>query len=175
MQHPVGKEINILDLVPGEKYYAFATSIATTIPKYFRGVFTEYWYNSVNYKMLRFHNAFESYGDGYTSYIGSPENYPLGLYYRIWETQPQSFTYYKVSRFTEAEKAELKARCILRERRQIERGLTGSTVNNLWLPRDLVREISLNYLTDKRIHKKSKYDTAASRLAREYHGHVIYG
>lgn len=163
MQHPIGEEISIRELVPGEKYYAFSTI------SQFRGVFTEYWTNIVNYPMVRFHYVVYNDIKGYSSYIGSPEEYPLGSYWRIWDgPRPQSYKYYKVSRFTAKETAELKARCILRERRQIERGLTGSTANNLWFPRDLVREISLNYLTDKRIHKKSKYDTSISRLAREY-------
>jgi hypothetical protein len=46
---------------------------------------------------------------------------------------------------------ELVARCVLRERRQYERGLTGATDAGIWIPRDLVREISLKYLTDSKV------------------------
>jgi hypothetical protein len=164
MEYPLSNEVPITKLIPGEEYYAISAK------SYFRGMFTEYWTNIVNYPMVRFNYVTYKDHTGYSYYIGSPQEYPWGSYWRIWDGE-QSYKYYKVSRFTKAETSELKTRCILRERRQIERGLTGSTASNLWLPRDLVREISLNYLTDKRIHKKSKYDTAASRLAREYHGH----
>ena len=77
----------------------------------------------------------------------------MGLYWRVFEPHcgKQSYKYYRVSQFTEAEKKELLERCILRERRQYERGLTGTTNKDMWLPRDLVREISLRYLTDSAI------------------------
>ena len=48
-------------------------------------------------------------------------------------------------------KKEILERSVLYERRQYERGLTGSTSNDLWFPRDLIRVISLKYLTDSKI------------------------
>lgn len=153
MQHPIGKEVDIRDLIPGERYYAFSTSQLSSSS--FVGTFTEYWVNTVGYSMLRFH--YVNYKSKlYTGYIGSPEIHPHGSYWRIFEDQRQSYRYYRVSRFTEKEKKELITRHTLRERRQYERGLTGSTPNDIWFPRDLVRHISLKYLTDPKIGRPKK-------------------
>ena len=147
MQEAIGPEINILDLKPGEKYYAFSTRY---VPRErFRGTFTDYWRNSSNYKMVHFHNTILVAEKRIVKY-GPFQNFNLGIFWRVFE-QPnafQSFKYYRISRFTEAEKKELLERYVLRERRQYERGLTGTTPAGLWMPRDLVREISLRYLTD---------------------------
>ena len=148
MEVPIGREINILDLKQGENYYAFSTHNDS----HFRGVFTDYWTNSVGYKMVHFNNGFYK-SLSYSARYGPFEEFGMGLYWRVFEPHlgRQSYKYYRVSRFTEAEKKELLERCILRERRQYERGLTGTTNKDMWLPRDLVREISLRYLTDSRI------------------------
>jgi hypothetical protein len=101
--------------------------------------------------MIHFHSGFYK-SVPYSSTYGPFQNFNLGLYWRVFEPNyEQSYKYYRVSRFTEAEKKELLERCILRERRQYERGLTGSTNKGVWLPRDLVREISLRYLTDSKV------------------------
>ena len=148
MEVPIGREIHILDLKQGEHYYAFSTHNDS----HFRGVFTDYWTNSVGYKMVHFNNGFYK-SLSYSARYGPFEEFGMGLYWRVFEPHlgRQSYKYYRVSRFTEAEKKELLERCILRERRQYERGLTGTTNKDMWLPRDLVREISLRYLTDSRI------------------------
>ena len=52
MEAPIGREIHILDLKQGEKYYAFSTINDNR----FRGVFTDYWKNTVGYKMVNFNN-----------------------------------------------------------------------------------------------------------------------
>jgi hypothetical protein len=152
MQTPIGPEVSIYELVPGEEYCAFSNGLGSQ----FRGIFTEYWTNIAGYQMLRFHSAIYKDIYGYTSSFGTSDRCPHGLYWRVFETREQSYKYYKTSRFTSKQKKELVTRYVLRERRQYERGLTGSTPNDLWFPRDLVREISLKYLTDKRIGFKSR-------------------
>ena len=158
MQTPIGPEISIYDLIPGEEYCAFSIKwlVGGRSLSQFRGVFTEYWRNAPGYLMVRFHNATYKHSDGYTSSFGTPATCPHGLFWRVFERGDQSYKYYKTSRFTLKQKKELVTRYVLRERRQYERGLTGSTPTNLWFPRDLVREISLKYLTDKRIGFKSR-------------------
>ena len=148
MQEPIGPEIHILDLQKGENYYGFSTNNDSR----FRGIFTDYWTNSVGYKMIHFHSGFYK-SDTYSSSYGPFQDFNLGLFWRVFDFNGgiQSYTYYRVSRFTEAEKKELLERCILRERRQYERGLTGTTSKGVWLPRDFVREVSLRYLTDSKI------------------------
>jgi predicted nucleotidyltransferase len=106
--------------------------------------------------MVRFHNATYKGTNSYISVFGTPDDCPHGLYLRVFEGESQSYKYYKTSRFTAKQKKEIVTRYVLRERRQYERGLTGSTPNDLWFPRDLVREISLKYLTDKKIGFKSR-------------------
>jgi hypothetical protein len=83
---------------------------------------------------------------GPVSLIGSPDEHPWGSYWRIFNDR-QSFRYYKICRFTKKEVKELTERCLLRERRQYERALTGTISSGLYLPRDIVREISLKYVT----------------------------
>jgi hypothetical protein len=151
------KGVNINNLVPGELYYARSIDSRARYSRpssRFRGVFTGYWVNDIGYKMVRFHNVVyvEDERD-YVTRIGSPEESPLGLWWRVWEDGQgqQSYAYYRVSRFSSNEMKELKTRCILHTRRQYERGLTGSTPDNKWFPRDVVREISLKYLTDSKI------------------------
>ena len=148
MEVPIGQEIHILDLKQGENYYAFSTQNDSR----FRGVFTDYWTNTVGYKMVNFHNGFYK-SFSFTQTYGPFQEFGMGIFWRVFEPHQgdQSYKYYRVSRFTEAEKKELLERYILRERRQYERGLTGTTNKDMWLPRDLVREISLRYLTDSRI------------------------
>ena len=154
MEVPIGREIHILDLKQGENYYAFSTHNDS----HFRGVFTDYWTNSVGYKMVHFNNGFYK-SLSYSARYGPFEEFGMGLYWRVFEPHlgRQSYKYYRVSRFTEAEKKELLERCVLRERRQYERGLTGSTNKDMWLPRDLVREISLRYLTDSTVGCAGKW------------------
>lgn len=148
MEQAIGPEIHILDLKQDENYYGFSTKGDGVR---FRGIFTDYWTNSAGYKMIHFHSGFYK-SVPYSSTYGPFQNFNLGLYWRVFEPNyEQSFKYYRVSRFTEAEKKELLERCVLRERRQYERGLTGSTNKGVWLPRDLVREISLRYLTDSKV------------------------
>jgi len=155
MQEPVGKEIHILELKSGEKYYGFSTNNDNSR---FRGVFTDYWINTAGYKMVHFHNGFYKSAP-FTQTYGPFEEFGMGLFWRVFEPHlgVQSYKYYRVSRFTEAEKKELLERCILRERRQYERGLTGSTNKDVWLPRDLVREISLRYLTDSTMGRAGRW------------------
>jgi hypothetical protein len=149
MEIPIGPEINILDLKPGEKYYGFSTRY---FPKErFRGTFIDYWRNSSDYKMVQFNDSVHVAGTQITK-CGPFQDFGQGIYWRVFEpNQSQSFKYYRVNRFTVAEKKELLERSVIRERRQYERGLTGTTSKDLWLPRDLVRQISLKYLTDWRI------------------------
>lgn len=148
MQEPIGHEIHILNLKRGENYYAFSTHNDSR----FRGIFTDYWTNTVGYKMVHFNNGYYK-SLCYSANYGPFEDFNMGLYWRVFDFDNgvQSYKYYRVSRFTEAEKKELLERCVLRERRQYERGLTGTTNKDVWLPRDLVREISLRYLTDSSI------------------------
>jgi hypothetical protein len=149
------KEVDIRKLVIGEKYYAFSVHSYHRYDRAkstFRGTFMGYYSNSMGYLMVKFNNV--CYREGtLTSYTGTPEESPGGLWWRVWEDHlaPQSYKYYKASRFSKFEVNEIKTRLVLRERRQYERGLTGSTPDNLWFPRDLVREISLKYLTDPTI------------------------
>jgi hypothetical protein len=102
--------------------------------------------------MINFHNGFYK-SSSFTQTYGSFQEFGMGIFWRVFEPHQgkQSYKYYQVSRFTEAEKKELLERCILRKRRQYERGLTGTTNKDMWLPRDLVREISLRYLTDSTV------------------------
>ena len=86
-----------------------------------------------------------------------PKSNPLGLYLRVFENSNQSYTYYRTNRLSQEEKKELIERYVLFKRRQYERGPTGSTATNKWLPRDLVREISLKYLTPPQIACFNKY------------------
>jgi hypothetical protein len=151
MQEPIGREIHILDLRRGEKYYGFPTRRKDN---HFRGIFTDYWTNSVGYKMVHFHNTFSKFNHIPHFSIdttGPFKAFNIGIYWRVFDNGVQSYKYYRVSRFTEAEKKELLERFVLRQRRQYERGLTGTTNKDVWLPRDLVREISLRYLTDSSI------------------------
>ena len=137
------KEVEINSLTPGEEYYCFSTG-DFSVNEFFRGTFTRYWNNQVGYRMMEFDNVFRK--DSNTmSYIL--------INYRIFEPHLgiQSFRFYPTSRFSRAEKKELLERYVLRERRQYERGLTGTTNKDVWLPRDLVREISLRYLTDSKV------------------------
>jgi len=154
MEVPIGQEIHILDLQKGENYYGFSTHNDSR----FRGIFTDYWTNSVGYKMVHFHDGFYE-SSSFTQTYGSFEEFGMGLFWRVFGPKcgRQSYKYYRVSRFTEAEKKELLERCVLRERRQYERGLTGTTSKDVWLPRDLVREISLRYLTDSRIASAGRW------------------
>ena len=149
MEVPPGSEVNIYELVPGEEYYAYSEKSYYSQPmRMFRGRFVEYYRNSANYLMIRFYPAVQDWYGEMRPY--SPTN-PLGLYLRVFEVGNQSYRYYRASRFTNKEKKEMIERSVLYERRQYERGLTGSTPNDLWFPRDLVREISLKYLTDSKI------------------------
>lgn len=150
MEEPIGPEVSIHNLKVGEKYYGFSTNRYSRSKDHFRAVFTGYWRNSANYDMVHFHSGYYTSAT-YSNVYGPFKDYVHGLYWRLFEIGSQTHTYYRTSRFTEAEKKELKERATLRERRQYERGLTGSTTNDLWLPRDLVRQISLKYLTDWKI------------------------
>ena len=132
------KEVHINDLVIGEKYYAAGNNRKD---EWFRGVFTEYWTNTSGYFMLRFRNSF-FHASNFSCYIGSREDQTEGLYWRVFDQDDQqSFKYYNESRFTTVQKKELSTRCVLRERRQYERGLTGSTNFNIWIPRSIVLKI----------------------------------
>ena len=142
MNIPLSPEVNIRALVPGERYYA----VSTRDSSHFNGVFTEYYTNEAGYDMLRFHYTTCTYPKVPVSHIGSPNEHPWGSYWRIFN-EHQSFRYYKICRFTKKELKELTERCILRERRQYERALTGTMSSGLYLPRDIVREISLKYVT----------------------------
>ena len=134
---PFRKEVNIRNLVPGEKYYA----IGRTEHEWFRGIFTEYWTNISGYLMVQFHNSFY-HTLKFSSYTGSCEEHITGLYWRVFDQNiQQSFKYYNESLFTTTQKKELSSRYILRERRQYERGLTGSTKLGKWLPRNIVCKI----------------------------------
>jgi hypothetical protein len=153
MEQPYGPEVSIWNLIPGEHYTAFSIQHQYTRgSSKFSGVFTEYWTNEIGYPMVRFHYTKYTDKAGSTYLHRSSETHPHGLYWRIFtDSYPQSYRYYKTSRFTEKQKKELLTRSVLRERRQYERGLTGSTPSCIWFPRDLVREISLRYLTDETI------------------------
>jgi hypothetical protein len=159
MEVPCGSEVNIYDLVPGEEYYGFVNPPRYASAKHFRGRFVEYYRNSTGYLMIRFYPAIQEY---YGEMLPIPSTNPLGLYLRIFENGNQSYRYYRASRFTAQQKKEIYERAILHERRQYERGLTGTkaitgtTGEDIWLPRDIVREISLKYLTDFKINRPKR-------------------
>ena len=161
MQTPIGPPVEIRSLIPGKRYYGFSnTRFGPTSSSWFKATFTEYYVNNAGYDMLRFHNTTETMASGDVYHIGSRAEEPYGLHLRIWDpptTCGQSFTYYNVSRFDDAQKKELKSRFILRERRQYERGLTGTRPDGRWFPRDLVREISLRYLTDEKVNCANRW------------------
>ena len=119
---PFQKEVSIQNLVQGEKYYAKHNTINNM---WFRGVFSEYWINEVGFNMVRFHNTFY-------------QACTIGLYVG---SKKQYFKFYTESRFTTSEKKELSSRYLMRERRQYERSLTGSTKCGSRLPRVIVRKI----------------------------------
>jgi hypothetical protein len=148
MLSPIGPETHILNLVRGEKYYAFSIRNHCR----FKGTFTDYWTNSVGYKMVHFNSGI-SHIAGHVIETGPFTEFSVGIYWRVFENPSdyQSYKYYRLSRFTEAEKKEIATRVVLRQRREYERGLTGTTNKDVWLPRDLVREISLKYLTEAKI------------------------
>ena len=143
MEIPHGPEVSIYDLVLGEEYDGYSLENRYGA-KRFRGRFVEYYRNVSGYLMIRFYPAIQEY---YGEMLSIPATNPLGFYLRVFENGNQSYRYYRASRFTAKQKKEIFERAILHERRQYERGLTGSTPNDLWFPRDLVREISLKYLT----------------------------
>jgi hypothetical protein len=158
MEQPIGPEVSIHDLVPGTRYYAFSFHLyrVTYVPAQvrFRGKFTEYYTNTAGYNMIRFHETRMTISPNQISTTGTQAECPRGLYLRIFEPHlncGQSYGYYRVSRFTDSQKKELFTRYVLYKRRQYERGLTGSTPDNKWFPRDIVREISLRYLTNDTI------------------------
>ena len=153
-QVKVGPEVSIYELVPGTEYYGFG-NYGFGSRRRFRGVFVKYWRNTVGYLMLMFSPVMQEDEKGIMCEY--PKNNPLGLYLRIFEDNRQSYTYYRTNRFSQKEKKELLERYVLFKRRQYERGLTGSTATNKWLPRDLVREISLKYLTPPQIACFNKY------------------
>jgi hypothetical protein len=138
------KEVEINSLISGEEYYCYSTGEFGNPNEFFRGTFVRYWHNVANYKMMEFDKVFRKDSTSMTYVL---------INYRVFEPELgfQSFRFYPTSRFSRAEKKELLERYVLRERRQYERGLTGSTNKDVWLPRDLVREISLKYLTDWKI------------------------
>ena len=151
MEVPHGPEASIYDLVPGEEYDAYSENSYGA--KRFRGRFVEYYRNSADYLMVRFYPAIQEY---YGEMLPIPATNPLGLYLRVFEHGNQSYRYYRTSRFSAKEKKEIQVRTILHERREYERGLTGSTPNNLWFPRGLVREITLKYLTDYSVNRPKR-------------------
>ena len=153
MEVPHGSEVSIYDLIPGEEYDAYTTTSNRHTAKRFRGRFVEYYRNSANYLMIRFYPAIQEY---YGEMLPIPATNPLGLYLRVFEQSYQSYKYYRTSRFSSKEKKEMHDRVILYERRQYERGLTGSTPNNIWFPRGLVREITLKYLTDYSVNRPKR-------------------
>ena len=152
MEIPHGPEVSIYDLIPGEEYDAYTTGNTHSAQR-FRGRFVEYYRNSAGYLMIRFYPAIQEY---YGEMLPIPATNPLGLYLRVFEQSYQSYRYYRTSRFSRKEKKEICERAILHERRQYERGLTGSTPDNLWFPRGLVREITLKYLTDYRVNRPKR-------------------
>ena len=151
MEVPHGPEVSIYDLVPGEEYDGYSENSYGA--KRFRGRLVEYYRNSANYLMVRFYPAIQEY---YGEMLPIPATNPLGLYLRVFENGNQSYKYYRTSRFSAKEKKEIHDRVVLYERRQYERGLTGSTPNSLWFPRGLVREITLKYLTDYSINRPKR-------------------
>jgi len=152
-QVKVGPEVSIYKLVPGTEYYGFDNGNVSR--RRFRGIFVKYWINDPGYLMLMFSPAMQEDDNGIMHEY--PKSNPLGLYLRVFENSSQSYTYYRTNRLSQEEKKELIERYVLFKRRQYERGLTGSTATNKWLPRDLVREISLKYLTPPQIACFNKY------------------
>jgi len=150
MINPYSPEVDIHALIPGQQYYA----ISEQKNSYFIGLFTDYYTNEVGYNMIRFHYTHQYHENGYMNYIDSPEKHPWGSYWRIFENpRSQSYRFYRTVRFTNKEKKELMERRVQYERRNYERGLTGTTPQGVYLPRDLVREISLKYLTSFTVAK----------------------
>lgn len=160
MEYPIGPEVSIHDLIPGTRYYAFSMNHFGSFGGRFRGKFTEYYTNDVGYNMVRFNETRMTVMNGKQILTtGTFEECPHGLYLRIFDPPhgKQSYAYYKLSRFTDAQKKELFTRYILYQRRQYERGLTGSRPDDTWFPRDVVREISLRYLTNDKIGCSGKW------------------
>jgi hypothetical protein len=157
MQSPIGAEVSIHDLVPGEQYYAF--HVREPDKWRFRATFIKYWIMpETDYKMTLFLGGIYDF-DGDMRVIGARNCYPHGLGLRVFEpplcrSGIQSYRYYKVARFDRRAAKELYERFILHKRRQIERGLTGTRPSGLWLPRDIVREISLCYLSQKTVARQ---------------------
>ena len=150
MAHPINA-VRSTELIPGQIYYGFFNSALDGRPTYIRATFTEYWTNGAGYLMARFHNgSYNMPSLGVSSPIGAVGDFPDGSSFRLWDDNTGANNFYKACRFTPKEKAEIKMRLVLRSRRQYERGLTGTTPDGKWLPRDLVREIALRYLTDDR-------------------------
>lgn len=154
MQNPIGEEVPINDLVPGEQYYAF--NVREPHKWRFRSTFVKYWtMPNTGYKMTLFLGGIYDF-DGDMRVVGARNCYPHGLGLRVFEPRcgMQSYRYYKVARFDRRIKKELYERFIQHKRRQIERGLTGTRPSGLWLPRDIVREISLCYLSPKTVARR---------------------
>ena len=154
MQNPIGEEVPINDLVPGEQYYAF--HVRKPNEARFRSTFIKYWtMPETGYKMTLFLGGVYDC-NGLLCEIGTSTCYTDGLRLRIYEPGfgQQSYRYYKVARFDRRIKKELYGRFIQHKRRQIERGLTGTRPSGLWLPRDIVREISLCYLSPKTVARR---------------------
>ena len=155
MAHPINA-VRSIELIPGEIYYGFSNSAYEGgHNSYLRATFTEYWTNGAGYLMARFHSgSYNMPSLGISTPIQERGDFPNGSSFRIWDDNAGpsiAYMFYKACRFTSKEKAELKTRLRLRQRRQYERGLTGSTPDGKSFPRDLVREIALRYLTDDRV------------------------
>jgi hypothetical protein len=164
MQTPIGPRVPAVKLVPGRRYYAFPLRrFSRHCGENFRGTFTEFFVNEPGYNMIRFHNV------RYTE-SGHEVTSATGLYLRIFEPNFECgdpYAFYEVSRFSDTQKKELDARFILRERRQYERGLTGTRPDGAWFPRDVVRELSLRYLTDQKVNCVKRWKIRPSASSRD--------
>ena len=132
---PVGNEVSIYNLIPGEIYYGFSADQTSRL----RGIFTNYWRNQYGYLMVHFNHS--HCGDQYYySCTGEFEAFNEGCFFRVFENYQQCYVFYNASRFTEIEKKGLLQQYLQREQRQYARGLISSR-----LPMDIVHKI-ITYL-----------------------------
>ena len=121
---PPSQEVDVHKLIPGTMYRSLPLRGNTGLEE-MRGIFVEYFTNSIGYSMVRFRPAYVRMGHG--DFHEYPPFNREGFISRVW-TPPisQMRNFYKVSKFTAAEVGEIRRRVRARERREAQRGLMGS-------------------------------------------------
>jgi hypothetical protein len=123
MSHP-SQEVKENELRPGLQYHSLPLKGQSGLED-MRGTFVEHFTNSAGYPMVRFRPAFvRMKKEGFKEY---PLSNPDGFISRVWLPPMQPMRrFYKMSKFTPAEVAELRRRVRNREKREAQRGLIGS-------------------------------------------------